>query len=197
MDAVRLCLPASQTGVLVFGKTSGADGLNFISDIQHFPINLTMASNLQTGKSYRRLDAFPLDASSVYSSLAEAMSYVATDPTAYVTQPIGVIEGGVASLYVIQPDKTLQLVGSGGSGASGNLPSYAMTFQGDGTTTEFTVTHDLGVKAVETTILLTDAVGTEYTPIFVATRCVSDSTAKIVFAVAPTSTQHYLVQVRA
>ena len=154
-----------------------------------------MSSNLQTGKSYRRLDAFPLDVSSVYSSLAEAMSYAATDPTAYVTQPIGVIEGGVASLYVIQPDKTLQLVGSGGSSDSGNPPGYTMTFQGNGATTEFTVTHNLGVKAVEIEVLLTDAVGTVYTPIFVATQYISDTTAKIVFAVAPTSTQHYLVQV--
>lgn len=63
--------------------------------------------------------ALPLDWNSYFTSLSEAQAAAATADVAgssttafYYGQQIMVVEGGVATLYVIQPDKTLKAVGS-------------------------------------------------------------------------------------
>ena len=68
--------------------------------------------------SFNRQTAFPLDAKSYFESLESANAAAATaqeagssDSSYYYGQQIAVVEGGVATLYVIQPDKTLKEVG--------------------------------------------------------------------------------------
>ena len=63
--------------------------------------------------------ALPLDWNSYFTSLSEAQAAAATADVAgssttvfYYGQQIMVVEGGVATLYVIQPDKTLKAAGS-------------------------------------------------------------------------------------
>jgi hypothetical protein len=63
--------------------------------------------------------ALPLDWNSYFTSLTEAQAAAATADVAgssttafYYGQQIMVVEGGVATLYVIQPDKTLKAAGS-------------------------------------------------------------------------------------
>ena len=47
-----------------------------------------MTSLLSTGKAYERLGSFPLDASSIQLTLADAIDYAANNPTAYPGQLI-------------------------------------------------------------------------------------------------------------
>ena len=47
-----------------------------------------MASLLSTGKSFERLNSFPLDASSIQLTLADAIDYATNNPTAYPGQLI-------------------------------------------------------------------------------------------------------------
>ena len=47
-----------------------------------------MASLLSTGKSFERLNSFPLDASSIQLTLADAIDYATNNPTAYTGQLI-------------------------------------------------------------------------------------------------------------
>lgn len=68
--------------------------------------------------SFNRQTAFPLDAKSYFESLTSANAAAATaqeagskETTYYYGQQIAVVESGVATLYVIQPDKTLKEVG--------------------------------------------------------------------------------------
>ena len=68
--------------------------------------------------SFNRQTAFPLDAKSYFESLESANAAAATaqeagssDSSYYYGQQIAVVESGVATLYVIQPDKTLKEVG--------------------------------------------------------------------------------------
>lgn len=68
--------------------------------------------------SFNRQTAFPLDAKSYFESLESAQAAAATaegagssNTTYYYGQQVAVVEGGVATLYVIQPDKTLKEVG--------------------------------------------------------------------------------------
>ena len=68
--------------------------------------------------SFNRQTAFPLDAKSYFESLESASAAAATaqeagssDSSYYYGQQIAVVESGVATLYVIQPDKTLKEVG--------------------------------------------------------------------------------------
>lgn len=69
--------------------------------------------------SFNRLTAFPLDTKSYFESLEAAQAAAATaqeagssDSTYYYGQQISVVEGGNATLYIIQPDKSLKEVGS-------------------------------------------------------------------------------------
>lgn len=68
--------------------------------------------------AFNRQTAFPLDAKSYFESLELATAAAATaqaagssETTYYFGQQIAVVEGGKATLYVIQPDKTLKEVG--------------------------------------------------------------------------------------
>lgn len=68
--------------------------------------------------SFNRTSAFPLDAKSYFESFTSAQAAAATAEAAgssntvyYYGQTIAVVEGGVATLYTIQPDKTLAKVG--------------------------------------------------------------------------------------
>lgn len=68
--------------------------------------------------AFNRQTAFPLDAKSYFESLELANAAAATaeeagssNTTYYYGQQIAVVESGVATLYVIQPDKTLKEVG--------------------------------------------------------------------------------------
>lgn len=68
--------------------------------------------------AFNRQTAFPLDAKSYFESLelataaaASAQEAGSSETTYYFGQTIVVVEGGKATLYVIQPDKTLKEVG--------------------------------------------------------------------------------------
>ena len=68
--------------------------------------------------SFNRQTAFPLDAKSYFESLTAAQAAAATaqeagssDSSYYYGQQVAVVENSVATLYVIQPDKTLKEVG--------------------------------------------------------------------------------------
>ena len=68
--------------------------------------------------AFNRQTAFPLDAKSYFESLelataaaASAQEVGSSETTYYFGQTIAVVEGGKATLYVIQPDKSLKEVG--------------------------------------------------------------------------------------
>ena len=68
--------------------------------------------------AFNRQTAFPLDAKSYFESLelataaaASAQEAGSSETTSYYGQTIAVVENGKATLYVIQPDKTLKEVG--------------------------------------------------------------------------------------
>lgn len=68
--------------------------------------------------AFNRQTAFPLDAKSYFENLelanaaaASAQEAGSSETTYYFGQTIAVVEGGKATLYVIQPDKTLKEVG--------------------------------------------------------------------------------------
>lgn len=68
--------------------------------------------------AFNRQTAFPLDAKSYFESLELAIAAAASaqeagssETTYYFGQTIAVVEGGKATLYVIQPDKSLKEVG--------------------------------------------------------------------------------------
>ena len=68
--------------------------------------------------AFNRQTAFPLDAKSYFESLEAAQAAAASaqeagssETTYYYGQQIAVVESGKATLYVIQPDKTLKEVG--------------------------------------------------------------------------------------
>lgn len=80
-----------------------------------------MAMNFGTldfAVAFNRQTAFPLDAKSYFESLEAAQAAAASaqeagssETTYYYGQQIAVVESGKATLYVIQPDKTLKEVG--------------------------------------------------------------------------------------
>ena len=49
----------------------------------------------------QRQDAFALDPTSVWPSLAEAQNYAKTNPTSYIGQVLSVVVDGVATTYTI------------------------------------------------------------------------------------------------
>ena len=82
-----------------------------------------MASLLPTGKSYERLGNFPLDSSSIKSTLEEAIDYASNNPTAYHGQIIFIIDARTqdeittnveiyCKLMYIDNDGTLQEIGA-------------------------------------------------------------------------------------
>ena len=68
--------------------------------------------------SMSRQDAFALDKTSVWASLAEAQAYAQSDPRAYVGQTISVVENGVSTAYQIKNAAgELEKLGSTGAAA--------------------------------------------------------------------------------
>lgn len=59
-------------------------------------------SNMEFPLSMKRQDAFALDPTCVWPSLAEAQNYAKTNPTAYIGQVLSVVADGVATAYTIQ-----------------------------------------------------------------------------------------------
>ena len=82
-----------------------------------------MASLLSTGKSFERLNSFPLDASSIQLTLADAIDYATNNPTAYPGQLIYVSDARTqdeidtsldiyGKLMYIDNNNTLQEIGT-------------------------------------------------------------------------------------
>lgn len=74
---------------------------------------------LNFSTSFNPTSAFPIDARQYFESLSSAQAAAATaveagsaDSVYYFGMPLVVVESGVATLYVIQPDKTLAAAGS-------------------------------------------------------------------------------------
>ena len=94
--------------------------------------------------AFNRQTAFPLDAKSYFESLESAQAAAQSADAAgsktttyYFGQQIAVVESGVATLYIIQPDKTLKEVGGkidvneiSAIGKSGNVKDLLQT-EGD------------------------------------------------------------------
>ena len=86
-----------------------------------------MASLLPTGKSYERLGNFPLDSSSIKSTLEEAIDYASNNPTAYHGQIIFIVDARTqdeittnveiyGKLMYIDNANTLQEIGANAEG---------------------------------------------------------------------------------
>jgi hypothetical protein len=73
---------------------------------------MSQPAPISVPKGYQRLGAFPLDASNVFAALSELETYALTNGTAYVGQICAV--SGTGKAYVIQSDKSLLELGSGG-----------------------------------------------------------------------------------
>lgn len=59
-------------------------------------------SNMEFPLAMKRQDAFALDPTSVWDSLAKAEDYAKTNPTAYVGQVLSVVVEGVSTTYQIK-----------------------------------------------------------------------------------------------
>lgn len=59
-------------------------------------------SNMEFPLAMKRQDAFALDPTSVWDSLAKAEDYAKTNPTAYVGQVLSVVVDGVSTTYQIK-----------------------------------------------------------------------------------------------
>lgn len=59
-------------------------------------------SNMEFPLSMKRQDAFALDPTCVWPSLAEAQNYAKTNPTAYIGQVLSVVADGTATAYTIK-----------------------------------------------------------------------------------------------
>ena len=88
--------------------------------------------------SFNRQTAFPLDARSYFETLAAAQAAAAKAEEAgssntvyYYGQTIAVVENGKATLYVIQPDKTLSKV-AGGEDVSIKIDENQFKFDAEG-----------------------------------------------------------------
>ena len=70
-------------------------------------------SKMEFPLAMQRQDAFSLDKTEVWASLAEAQAYAQTDPTAYVGQKIAVVVDGVAKQHNIKNAGDLEELGAG------------------------------------------------------------------------------------
>lgn len=84
--------------------------------------------NFQLPKGYTRIDQFPLDDTSVFSSVAELDAY-RVSPTAYAGQLCTVVEGGVSTAYTINADFSVTKIATGNtaSGIDGGNPESIFT----------------------------------------------------------------------
>lgn len=71
---------------------------------------------------FNRTSAFPLDSNGYFESLQDARSAAQTavevgnsDSAYYIGQTLTVVENNISKTYIIQPDKSLKEIGSGGS----------------------------------------------------------------------------------
>lgn len=76
-------------------------------------------SPISVPKGYQRLDAFALDATSVFATLAELQTYAASNGTAYAGQVCSV--SGTGKVYVLQSDLSLLELSSGGGGGGSSI----------------------------------------------------------------------------
>ena len=83
---------------------------------------MSQPAPISVPKGYQRLGAFPLDASSVFATLAELQTYASTNGTAYAGQVCAV--SGTGKVYVLQSDKSLLELGAGGGGGGGGVSSW-------------------------------------------------------------------------
>lgn len=98
----------------------------------------TEFGTLDFAVSFNRQTAFPLDARSYFETLAAAQAAAAKAEEAgssntvyYYGQTIAVVEAGKATLYVIQPDKTLSKV-AGGEDVSIKIDENQFKFDAEG-----------------------------------------------------------------
>lgn len=98
----------------------------------------TEFGTLDFAVSFNRQTAFPLDARSYFETLAAAQAAAAKAEEAgssntvyYYGQTIAVVEGSKATLYVIQPDKTLSKV-AGGEDVSIKIDENQFKFDAEG-----------------------------------------------------------------
>lgn len=59
-------------------------------------------SDMEFPLAMKRQDAFALDETAVWPSMADAQNYAKTNPTAYIGQVLSVVVDGVATSYTIQ-----------------------------------------------------------------------------------------------
>lgn len=81
-------------------------------------------ANLPLPKGFQRLDAFPLDDTSVFSSMVELDAY-RVSASAYAGQICSVNDGVTVEVYKINPDKTVTKVGSGAGGSDPDFTNGA------------------------------------------------------------------------
>lgn len=98
----------------------------------------TEFGTLDFAVSFNRQTAFPLDARSYFETLAAAQAAAAKAEEAgssntvyYYGQTVAVVENGKATLYVIQPDKTLSKV-AGGEDVSIKIDENQFKFDAEG-----------------------------------------------------------------
>lgn len=98
----------------------------------------TEFGKLDFAVSFNRQTAFPLDARSYFETLAAAQAAAAkaegagsSNTVYYYGQTIAVVENGKATLYVIQPDKTLSKV-AGGEDVSIKIDENQFKFDAEG-----------------------------------------------------------------
>ena len=66
-------------------------------------------------KPYQRLGSFPLDITDVWSTLAALTTYASSNASAYAGQILACSENNLNTVYVINNDLTVTLIGSGGA----------------------------------------------------------------------------------
>ena len=98
----------------------------------------TEFGTLDFAVSFNRQTAFPLDARSYFETLAAAQAAAAkaeevgsSNTVYYYGQTVAVVENGKATLYVIQPDKTLSKV-AGGEDVSIKIDENQFKFDAEG-----------------------------------------------------------------
>ena len=64
-------------------------------------------------KGYQRMDAFPLDPTTLFTSVALLEDYALNNGAAYAGQICSVNDGATVAVYKINPDKTVSIVGAG------------------------------------------------------------------------------------
>lgn len=65
-------------------------------------------------KGYQRMDAFPLDATSIFTSLVDLEAYASTNGAAYAGQICSVNNGVDVTVYKINVDKSVTAIDAGG-----------------------------------------------------------------------------------